>query len=114
MKSMFGVGDAIVEVRPEVAEFAAAMELKLRKNDHKTGWQQLPVEALRRLMMLEIEEYNVAREFFGFDETMAELVDIANFAMMLRDRYRIEKERKAAAPKRNVADDARAMLGPYK
>ena len=87
------ISDAfLVDIRREVAEFATAMETKLRKNDHKTGWQQLPIEALRRLMMLEIEEFNVAREFFGLDETMAELVDIANFAMMLRDRYRIEKE----------------------
>lgn len=80
-------------VRDEVGEFAIAMEAKLRKHDSKTHWKQLPVEALRRLMMLEIEEYNVAREFFGFDETMAELVDIANFAMMLRDRYRIERDK---------------------
>lgn len=93
-------GQTSLPVRLEVEEFALAMEAKLRKNDHKTGWQSLPVEALRRLMMLEIEEYNVAREFFGFDEAMAELVDVANFAMMLRDRYRIEKERasKASSP----------------
>lgn len=85
------------EMRREVAEFAMAMEAKLRKNDHKTGWQQLPVEALRRLMMLEIEEYNVAREFFGSAEAMAELVDIANFAMMLRDRIRIAEHDKQKA-----------------
>jgi|HubBroStandDraft_3_1064219.scaffolds.fasta_scaffold01536_8 hypothetical protein len=82
-------------LRAEVWEFAQAMEVKLKKNDHKTGWQQLPIEALRRLMMLEVEEFNVAREFFGADEAMNELVDIANFAMMLRDRLRIEKERKS-------------------
>ncbi len=94
-----GVPDGYIDVRKEVAEFATAMEAKLRKNDHKTGWQQLPVEALRRLMMLEIEEYNVAREFFGADEAMNELVDIANFAMMLRDRLRIERQKTASISK---------------
>ena len=75
-----------INARQAVVEFATAMEAKLRKNDHKTSWRELPVEALRRLMMLEVEEYNVAREFFGADEAANELVDIANFAMMLRDR----------------------------
>lgn len=80
-------------MRYEVEEFAEAMEAKLRKNDHKTDWHLQPIEALRRLMMLEIAEYDVAREFFGFDEAMNELVDVANFAMMLRDRYRIERDK---------------------
>jgi len=86
----------LVDARREVAEFATAMEAKLRKNSHKTHWQTMPIEALRRLMMLEIEEFNVAREFFGPDEAMKELVDIGNYAMILRDRYRIEKERRSA------------------
>lgn len=84
-----GSGD-VIEVRKEVAEFAYAMERKLQKHDVKTHWRELPIEALRRLMMLEIEEYNVAREFFTGVEAMKELVDIANFAMMLRDRIKAE------------------------
>ena len=72
--------------RKEVADFAWQMEAKLRKNDHKTHWRELPVEALRRLMMIEIEEFNVAREFFGPEEAANELIDISNYAMMLRDR----------------------------
>ena len=83
-------GDTLQVVRHEVAEFAAAMEVKLRKNDHKKGWRELPIEALRRLMMLEVQEFEVAREFFGKAETANELVDIANFAMMLRDRILME------------------------
>jgi hypothetical protein len=80
----------VVDARKEVANFAELMEKKLRKNDHKTGWRELPIEALRRLMMLEVEEYNVAREFFGPEEARSELVDIANFAMMLHDRLGVE------------------------
>lgn len=34
------------DVRPEVAAFAIAMERKLRKNDHKGGWQDDAPEAL--------------------------------------------------------------------
>lgn len=78
------------QIREPLAEFALLMEHKLRKNDHKTGWRALPIEALRRLMMLEVEEYNVAREFFGHEEARKELVDIANFAMMLHDRLGVE------------------------
>ena len=77
-----------MELRDEVLNFAEAMEAKLKRNDHKTHWRKLPIEALRRLMMLELEEFNVAREFFGAEEAMNELVDIANFAMMLRDRLK--------------------------
>lgn len=77
-------------VRDAVAEIAVEMERKLRKHDTKTHWRKLPIEALRRLMMLEIEEYNVAREFFGPEEAMGELVDVINYAMMLRDRLRAE------------------------
>lgn len=79
-------------VRPEVAEFALAMEAKLRKNDGKTHWREKPIEALKRLMLLEVEEFKVAHEFFDASEAMKELVDIANYALILRDRIRIEKE----------------------
>lgn len=88
LKQQLGGGNCcmITEIRHEVGDFAIAMELKLRKNDHKTGWRDLPIEALHRLMMLEVEEFKVALDFFGKDEVADELVDIANFAMMLRDR----------------------------
>ncbi len=78
-------------LRPPLVQFASAMEAKLRKNDHKGGWRNDPIEALRRLMMIEIEEYNVAREFYGSEAARSELVDIANFAMMLWDRYSREQ-----------------------
>jgi hypothetical protein len=85
-----GSHDENVVIRNEVADFSVLMERKLQRNDHKQGWRTLPIEALRRLMMLEIEEYNVAREFFGPEEARSELVDIANFAMMLHDRLGME------------------------
>lgn len=79
------VGSSIT-LRPEVAAFAVAMELKLRKNDHKTTWRDKPVEALVRLMVLELEEFRVAHEFFDTRDSRGETVDIANFAMIVWDR----------------------------
>ena len=75
-----------IDIRPAVRAFAEAMELKLRKNDHKTGWRQLPIEALLRLFKLEVQEFEVADEFFTIVEARRESVDMANFAMMIWDR----------------------------
>lgn len=80
-------------VRSEVADFAVAMEAKLAKKDGKTHWRERPIEALKRLMLLEVEEFKVAHEFFGPDEAMDELRDIANYAMILWDRIRAEKQK---------------------
>ncbi len=78
-------------VRPPLARFAALMEQKLRKNDHKNalGWHRQPIEALQRLMLLEIEEFKVADEFYPVERAREELVDIANFALILHDRLGI-------------------------
>lgn len=73
-------------LRPSLVEFTTLMETKLRKNDHKTSWRDQPIEALFRLLMLEIEEFRVADEFFNVAEARKELVDIANYALILHDR----------------------------
>lgn len=72
--------------RMVLASFAAQCELKLRKNDHKTDWKDLPIEALFRKLKIEIEELEVAIKYEGAQESASECVDIANFAMMLWDR----------------------------
>lgn len=76
-------------LRPALSRFADAMEVKLRKNDHKTSWLELPPEALFKLLMVEIEEFKVSYEymkFVGKEEARAELVDVANYALILWDR----------------------------
>jgi len=73
-------------IRPTVAAFAVAMEAKLRKNDHKTAWRDLPVEALFRQLLIELEEFKVADEFLNVSEARKELVDLANFCLILHDR----------------------------
>lgn len=83
---MYPVNIEPLGIRGPLAEFALSMEKKLRKNDHKTGWGKLPVEALMRQLLLEIEEYKVAAEFLTVEEARDELVDVANFAMIMWDR----------------------------
>lgn len=80
-------------IRPVLYDFALQMEKKLRKNDSKTGWRTLPIEALFRLLMLEIEEFKVGHEFFGKEEARKELVDVANFCMILHDRLGMEEDK---------------------
>jgi len=77
---------AINNIRHEIGDFAIAMEMKLRKNDHKTGWKDQPIEAHVRLLKIEIMEFDVAYEFLGEEEAAKECVDIANFALILRDK----------------------------
>jgi hypothetical protein len=75
------------ELRPAVRAFAEAMELKLRKHDgKKTHWREQPIEALVRLLVLELEEFKIADDFFNVAEARTELKDIANYAMILDDR----------------------------
>lgn len=80
------------QIRPELEDFSLHMEEKLKKNDHKKGWRELPVEALERLLKLELEEYYVARDFFGPEAARKELIDVANFCMMLWDRLGMLKD----------------------
>lgn len=78
--------DDQVQRREALAKFVDAMEITLRRNDHKSTWKDKPVEALLRLLVLEVEEAKVAMEFFSVAEGKHELVDIACFAMILFDR----------------------------
>lgn len=85
-------------LRPALFDFADEMEAKLKKNDHKTGWRTLPVEALFRLLQIEIEEFKVAKEFLSVAEARNELVDIGNFCMILWDRLGLENQTAKATP----------------
>ncbi len=78
--------DDYVQRREALTKFVTAMELKLRKNDHKTSWRLQPIEALYRLLKIEMMEFEVADEFLTVNEARNELVDVANFALILFDR----------------------------
>lgn len=88
--------DDQVQRRQALQSFVDQMEFKLRRNEHKKNWREKPVEALFKLMLLEVEEFKVAHEFFSVGESKRELVDIANFAMMVYDRLSaLDQERNA-------------------
>jgi hypothetical protein len=78
--------DDEVQRREALVKFTEAMELVLRKHDKKTTWRERPIEALIKLMLLEIEEFRVAFEFFEIKEARHELIDIANYCLICWDR----------------------------
>lgn len=73
-------------MREVVKRFANAMERVLLVNDYKGGWSEdnCSIEYLEARLIEEVGEYfgDKANDAFEFDE----LVDIANFAMMIWDR----------------------------
>lgn len=81
-------------LRSPLQKFALAMEEKLKKNDHKTHWRDQSFEAHFKFMMLEIEEFKVAREFLSVATTRSELVDIANFALINWDKMSLLEQNK--------------------
>jgi len=78
--------DDEVQRREALTKFTEAMEMKLRRNEHKSNWREKPIEALIALMLLEVREFLVAAEFFSIGEARPELVDISNFALICWDR----------------------------
>jgi hypothetical protein len=84
--------DDFVHRREALQRFANEMEIVLRQHDHKSTWRDKPVEALFRLLRLEVEEASVAMEFFSAAEARHEMIDIANFAMILFDRLGMLKQ----------------------
>lgn len=75
--------------------FAKAMDGILVKNDHKGGWQDCDIQYLQARLVEELGEYfrSIAinldyQKQYGKHKpiTSKELIDIANFAMMLWDR----------------------------
>lgn len=80
----------LLEVRPEVAMFALAMEARLRENDHKPGWKHDPAIALLKRLREELAELTaevVAGSTDGMlpGEVLKEACDVANFSLMIAD-----------------------------
>ena len=85
-------------IRREVLRFTDAMESILQKNDYKGGWQDCNIQFLRARLIEELGEYfarvainieyEATKPLDRRDKELEqkELVDIANFAMMLWDR----------------------------
>lgn len=74
-----------VELRPALAQFAGEMEAVLKQNDHKGGWKDCPMEYLRDRLHQEVRELDRALLDGDPKNITKECIDVANFAMMLRD-----------------------------
>ncbi|MCG3177033.1 MAG: hypothetical protein MOGMAGMI_01999 [Candidatus Omnitrophica bacterium] len=72
-------------VRPSVMRVAREMEAVLKENDHKGGWQNCPMEYLRDRLHQEVRELDRALLDGDPKNITKECIDVANFAMMLRD-----------------------------
>ncbi len=71
-------------LRPEIARFAMAMEAKMRTHDDDRGdgWKGATPTWLIKLLKGELDEVEKAMEEVDPKKISAELVDVANFAMM--------------------------------
>lgn len=78
--------DAFVHRRAALQKFADLMESVLKKHDNKTTWRDKPVEALFKLLQLELEECKIAMQYFTVADTRRELIDIANYCCIVHDR----------------------------
>jgi len=77
------------DVRPEVKDFAYAMEAELVENDHKGHWRDAPIEQLLDHLEDEVKELKAAIKLqMHPDEVLSEAADLANLAMMVADNYR--------------------------
>jgi len=73
----------VKELRPEVGNFAMAMELMLRNCDHKGGWHNTPLSTLKNCCLEQFYTLNQALSKRDFDQVQKQAVDMANFSMMI-------------------------------
>jgi glutathionyl-hydroquinone reductase len=75
------------QVRNSVDWFSKQMERKLKKNDHKGGWRNCELQYLSMRLTQERKELTEAIASKDFQKIIDECADIANFAMMIADRF---------------------------
>ena len=82
-------GGRVNEVRKELADFAEFMEVVLKDNDYKGGWQFMSMRDIIVRMYEELDEVRVTFNNVTTDTDLCKLkreaADVANFAMMLAD-----------------------------
>jgi len=72
-------------LRPEVIAFAIVMEYRLRLNDYKGTWKECSLTYLLTRCREELDELLPA--VTGVCPAAYEAADVANFAMMIADKY---------------------------
>ena len=113
--------DKLSKIRPEVQWFANRMEKKLAKNEYKTHWKYLTFEALILKMDIEFSELKIAwkeciensqmGDKVTIEALINECIDVANYAMMLTDKFNdIVGKREADRERRERAERERAEV----
>lgn len=74
-----------VHPRVQVKWFSEQMELKLRENDHKGGWDNCTFQFLFQKLDEEVRELTTC---ISEEEAIKEAADVGNIAMMIADRAR--------------------------
>jgi NTP pyrophosphatase (non-canonical NTP hydrolase) len=85
-----GYMSRILNIRPEVLQFALEMEEQLREHDNRPGWkEECPMYLLDRLReeVQELVEVAITGEAGQPKLVTAEAADVANFCMMIADRW---------------------------
>lgn len=95
LRSALEVNEAFERVRPAVAWFAGQMEAKLRENDAKSDWLEMPPDDLFALLLDESDELSgELMQWAGWsgagrgsspERIVREAADVANFALMIAD-----------------------------
>lgn len=78
--------------RKSVARFGEAMVERLDANNHKYHWTHFDADHLCKRLVEELEELRLAmaqRE--PVDRVRAEAADVANFAMMVAETYKVPR-----------------------
>lgn len=73
------------DCRGIVQKFAVQMEIKLRENDHKGGWEEMADEEIIAKILHETGEILTEKACITGNNPQDEAIDVANFAMMLWD-----------------------------
>lgn len=101
------IGVTIIQPRKAVLRFAESMEIRLRMNDHKSGWGRCQPRWLWKRMMAEghevllellrtKSEITTSRLLDSDCEVLiAECADVANFAMMIADKAKGQRDAQA-------------------
>lgn len=84
----------IENIREDLLQFATAMEKAMADKDEEKGnpWQNTDISYLLEGFEEELEEFVEGRKNFNIMKMQNELVDIANYCMMIRARLGDENE----------------------
>ena len=99
------------ETRKEIAEFAQAMEAKLRKRDGYGGGQHLPLDYLKQKLQAEARELEISLQYEPADEVMSECVDVANYCMFIWDILKNGKDSRENLVRRGSKEKAHEEVG---